>query len=396
MTRKNLGLIVVLTSMFALLVAACGSDPTPTPRPTSTPTPTPTLAPGVPTPTPDPFVAEWEALKAAAAAEGELIAFFCCAFGGSIGPFIEEAETALGIKIVSSTGSSRQQWEKVKAEREAGVYSLDVWTGGLRTSNTRLLPGGALGNLKSLLIHPEVVDESLWFQDSHFWGDNALTSELVFAYGGSASLAEISYNTDLVKPSDVPSYQDLLDPKWKGKIIARDPRIAGTSQGVALFYMLMGPEWLKSLLTEMDMVITDDARQAADRLANGDFALCLFSCGTEVENAREAGLPVNEEWPNVMEEGSRVSTGGNTLMAVKDPPNPNAQKLFVNWFLSKDGQGWWQKITGDQSLRDDIGVGAVEITNRREAGKDYILMERDPAFQVLLEEAVNYAIEVMK
>ena len=97
-----------------------------------------------------------------------------------------------------------------------------------------------------------------------------------------------------------------------------------------------------------------------------------------------------------MEEGSRVSTGGNTLMAVKDPPNPNAQKLFVNWFLSKDGQGWWQKITGDQSLRDDIDVDAVELTNRREAGKDYILMERDPDFQVLLEEAVSYAIEVMK
>jgi len=394
MALRKLGLMVVLTSVFALLVAACGSDPTATPAPTNTPVPT--VAMDAPTPTADPFTAEWEALKAAAAAEGELISFFCCAFGGSIGPFVEEAEAALGISIVTSTGSSRQQWDKVKAEREAGVFSLDIWTGGLNTSNNRLLPGGALGNLKSLLIHPDVLDESLWFQGSHFWGDNALTSELVFAYGGSATPANITYNTDLIDPADITSYADLLDEKYRGKIIMRDPRIAGTSQGTALFYMLMGPEWLKTLLTEMDAVVTDDARQAADRLANGDFALCLFSCGTEVENAREAGLPVQEEFPNAMEEGSRVSTGGNTLMAVKNPPHPAAQKLFVNWFLSRDGQDWWQRITGEQSLRNDISIDAVEPANRREAGKDYILMERDPDFQILLNEAVNYAIEVMQ
>jgi len=393
MTRRKLGLMVVLTSVFALLVAACGSDPTATPAPTNTPVPT--VAMDAPTPTPDPFTAEWEALKAAAAAEGELIGSFCCAFGSRMVPFIEEAEQALGIKLVSSTGSSRQQWDKVSAERDAGVYSLDIWTGGLNTSNNRLLPGGALASIKDLLIHPEVLDESLWFKGSHFWGDNALTSELVFAYGGSASPADITYNTDLVDPASITSYNDLLDDRFKGKIVMRDPRTAGTSQGTALFYMLMGPEWLKTLLTEMDAVITDDALQAANGLATGKYSICLFACGTEVEAAREDGLPVQEEFPYPMEEGSRVSTGGNTLMAVENPPHPNAQKLFINWFLSKDGQGWWQRITGEMSLRIDLPLDAVEETNRREEGKEYILMERDPNFQVLLNEAVDYAIQVI-
>ena len=391
MIRRRAAALAIIGSILALLISGCGSDPTATPIP---PTATPVPVAAEPTPSPDPFLAEWAALKAAAAAEGELIAFFCCAFGRNGKDLMVEAEKELGIKIVMSTGSSRQQWAKVEAERAAGVYSLDVWTGGLRTSNNRLLPAGALSNLKELLIHPEVLDESLWF-GGHFWGDNHKESNKVFAYGGGASLAEITYNTDLLDPAEITSYKDLLDPKWKGKIIARDPREAGTSQGTALYYTLMGKDFLRDLLTTQDITFTSDARMAAEQLALGAYTICLFACGTEVEAARKDGLPVQEDFPNALEEGSRISTGGNTLMALDGAPNPNAQKLFVNWFLTKDGQDWWQRITATQSLRNDIPIDVVTPTGRREAGKTYILMERDVNFQATLEEAVNFVKEVM-
>jgi hypothetical protein len=41
----------------------------------------------------------------------------------------------------------------------------------------------------------------------------------------------VSYNTDMVKPSALTSYWDILDPKWKGKIASMDPRAAGGREG---------------------------------------------------------------------------------------------------------------------------------------------------------------------
>lgn len=385
MKFQRFGMLVVLASVFALLVAACGSDPTPTPVP---PTATPTVAADVPTPTPDPWVAEWEAMKAAAAQEGELIAFLCCGFGSRIGDYIDEAETALGIDIVNSTGSSRQQWAKVEAEREAGVFSLDVWTGGLNTSNNRLLPGGALGDLKSLLVNPEVLDESLWYGGEHFWGDFE-EERFVFVYGGNASLAEITYNTDELDPTEIQSYADLLDPKWKGKIIARDPREAGTSQSTALYYLLMGEEFLQKLLIDQEVVLTSDGRQAAEQLALGKYAMCLFACTQEVQAAREDGLPVQEDFPHAMAEGSRLSAGGNTLMAVDGAPHPAAQKLFVNWFLGKEGQAWWQRVDTSHSRRDDIEPIGVSPLSVRQQGATYIEFEKDPGFNDKLNESLE-------
>ena len=396
--RKTV-LVLLLAGVFGMLVAACGAD-----DPTATPVPTPT-SPGAPTATPTPektaFEIEWEELIAAAQEEGELITFLCCALGSDIDPYIPAFEEEFGIKWINSTGSSRQNWDKVQTERAAGKYTLDVWTGGLRTSNSRLLPGGALADLKSLLFHPDVIDESLWFGGAHFWADfefapDATTNlNRVFAYGGSASLAEITYNTDLLDPSEIQSYQDLLDPKWKGKIIARDPRLAGSSQSTVLYYLLMGEDFLRALLTETDIVIVDDALQAANQLALGKYAMCLFACGTEVRNAEEQGLPVKGEFPHALEEGSRISTGGNTLMALDNPPNPNAQKLFANWLLGKEGQTIWQQITGDHSLRTDIGTEGVQPENIRQEGKTYLMFERDPDFQVKLQAAVDFAIEVL-
>ena len=63
--------IGVLAIVGALVVAACGSDPTPTPRPTSTPVPGATATP---TPSQTPAEIEWEQTLAAAQAEGKLVA----------------------------------------------------------------------------------------------------------------------------------------------------------------------------------------------------------------------------------------------------------------------------------------------------------------------------------
>ena len=404
-------LALVLVSTLALLVAAaaCGSDPTPTPEPTATPvppTPTPTALAMADDPTPtampepeeDPFEAEWEALIAAAQEEGEMIDFICCAFGrvadNDLLPFFEEK---FGVRVVSSTGSSRQNADRVLAERQAGTYTLDMWHGGITTSNTRLAPNGVLANIKDAIIHPEVLDDSVWFGGGLPVMD-ANQEGLIIGYVGNASTAEISYNTDLFDPSELTSYWDLLDPKYAGKIVMRDPSEAGVGQGTAFYFSneQLGPDFLRRLLTEQEYTIAPDARTAAEWLALGQYSICLFACGTEVETAKDQGLPVEDVFPHQLQEGSRISVGGNSLMLVDSGPNPNAAKLFANWFLSREGQDLFQKTNGDNSLREDISKDDVDVENLRLEGVPYVFSDREPEFQAILEDALAFTRDTLR
>ena len=336
------------------------------------------------------FPSEWRQLIAAAQEEGELVTFMCCGTGQSISALIPQFEAEFGIKWTNITGSSSQRWESVRAERAAGIYRLDVWAGGLGTSINELLPAGALQPLKPLLFHPDVIDESLWFEGDHFWGD-AETQQYLFGFG-STGTSGIAYNTDLIFPERIQSYEDLLDPQFEGLIVAIDPRTdAADAPTLAFYSALMGEDFLARLLTEMDITFVEEPEQAAELLAQGEFALCLFGCEAEVRRLKGEGLPVESDLPHSLTEGGRLAPGGTLLFAMDNAPHPNAQRLFVNWWLSREGQLRYQNLSGEQSLRTDIPTDGVAPRNLREDGKRYILLERDPDYQRRLEDAVTLA-----
>lgn len=393
MPRRSWSVSIVLVSVFALLLAACGSDPTPTPRPTATPRPA-AVAPTATTPQAmAAWEVEWEALKQAAAEEGELVAFICCNVGRglNIRGILEVFENEYGVKVINSTGSSREQWDRVQAEREAGRYDLDIWMGGLRTSNSRLLPGGALAPLRPLIFHPEALDE-----DAFFGGINYVDQpdhQHVRPFAANASAAEFSYNTNNVNPDEISSYWDLLDPKYRGRIVFQPWHVAGVTQTTAFFYWHpdLGTEYIERLHREMDPTIAPDARTAGEWTAIGQFDICFLGC--EEDALADEGLPVSE-FTGGLTEGSRLSTGGNTLMAIDTPPNPNAQKLFANWWFTKEGQTLMQQAElpdgGRDSLRIDIPKDDVLPANRRDPNKTYLYDEIDPDFPTKLDEAITW------
>jgi len=75
---------------------------------------------------------------------------------------------------------------------------------------------------------------------------------------------DVLYNTELVKPEQIRSYWNLLDPKFKGKIVSMDPTVAGPASQTVVFYYHspeLGPEFLRRLFSEMDVkVIREDER----------------------------------------------------------------------------------------------------------------------------------------
>ncbi len=352
-----------------------------------TATATPTRAAG--------FDQEWKALLKAAQKEGKLVTFICCGVGRAVGKMIPEFEKKFGIKWINSSGSSSQQAGRVLAERRAGKFSLDVWMGGARTSQTRLQPAGALTPVKSLLIHPEVLDQSAWYGGGLTFLDEK-DRAYVLAWAGNASTSEIAYNTDLVDPKEIQSYFDLLKPKYRGKIVMRDPAMAGVSQGTAFYYLNpnLGTKFLRRLLTEMDVTITRNARQAAEWLALGKYSICMFSCRQEVRKARRQGLPVEERFPHILKEGSRIGVGGNTVFALDRAPHPNAQKFFLNWWFSRDGQLFAQKTDGGNSLRVDISKAAVAQQNLRRKEFTYVFLEKETGYLEKMNEALNFVRKV--
>ena len=114
-----------------------------------------------------------------------------------------------------------------------------------------------------------------------------------------------------------------------------------------------------------------------------------------IDDLAERGLPVRKLTPSMIE-GTTLSVGSiDQIMALADPPNPNAQKLFLNWLLSPEGQLAAQNVANDiDSLRSDIPKDMVTPEERRQDGIDYIFVATDPAYQAVTEESFAFGAEV--
>ena len=116
---------------MALLLAACGADPTATP--TSAPTATPRPEQPAATPTPDAaalFEAEWEALIKAAQEEGQLSLVFGGNAGRNYRPVANFFGEKFGIQMIIATGSGSAGVNRVLAEQTTGRYLVDACMGG--------------------------------------------------------------------------------------------------------------------------------------------------------------------------------------------------------------------------------------------------------------------------
>ena len=319
---------------------------------------------------------EWEKSLAAAKREGEvrlwgdqeithpdIIAAFTKQY-----PFI---------KAVTVTGRVGDLMPRIIAERRAGRFLADIYSGGLGgRAFYDFMRAGVLDPLKPALILPEVTDGSKWLNGEHHYADDE--KQFVFMYEGSVAGVGLHYNTTLVELNEFKSYWDLLKPKWRGKILLFERPGTGSPSIVRFYHNpQLGADFLRRLLNEMDLVLSQDRRQSSDWLASGKYPICI-DCG-DTDRAKKQGLPV-DEFPheNLKEAGNEISTSGNSGLAlINNAPHPNAARIFINWFLSREGQNVWQDAMNikvnepSDSMRVDIPKSNVPASARREGGKKY-------------------------
>jgi iron(III) transport system substrate-binding protein len=317
---------------------------------------------------------DWDKTVKAAEEERELVIYMTQAFE----PVFRETfqKKYPKIKVTTVTGRGPELSQRVMSERRAGKYIADLYISGNITPLTVFYRAKILEPIKPLLVLPEVVDTSGWYEGKHHYDDPE--NRYIFVFEGTPRSGEITYNTKLVNPSEIKSYWDLLNPKWKGKIVSVDPLVSGPISAAQIFFYKhpdLGPEYLRRLHADTEMVIVRSNEQLLDWLSAGKYS---FGIGARnVDGAITQGLPLNQFLPGSLKEGSSVTAYNGTLSLFNQAPHPNAAKVAVNWLLSREGQTTWldsnHKTGGlNDSLREDISKEKVNEQARRIKGAKFL------------------------
>jgi iron(III) transport system substrate-binding protein len=311
-----------------------------------------------------PAAGEWERTVEAAKKEGKVVVSIPAS--AELRKGIEKNfKQRFGIEAELNVGRAAAIVGKIQQESKSGVPDFDVHMGGSESLVTGLLSENILAPLEPALILKEIKEPSNWW-GGHIWVDNAKR----YIYSSQAYQTEnIWCNTDFVKPDEIRSLNDLLNPKWTGKIGFLDPRTPGAGASMWSFlWKLKGEDYLKKLAAQK-LLLGRDQRLLAESLAKGKIAVVIGLSYYSLLPFAKAGLPVRLI-PSARDEGY-VSGGSGNVTIIKSAPHPNATKVFVNWLLSKEGQDFYSRIMLQSTRRVDVDTKWM-IKEGVEPAKDFL------------------------
>jgi ABC-type Fe3+ transport system substrate-binding protein len=238
----------------------------------------------------------------------------------------EFAKRFPGIKVTWS--ADRAANTKVITEQRAGRYAVDVLTFSL---------GGILPLSERKMLGTN--DWQPWTADAQsvlLQGTTAALYNLVYT---------VVYNETLVKPADVPkTWDDLLQPRWKGKLVASQfllPRLLG-------FFALEWGEakataYARALLDRQDTLITRAPRevilQRGERLIGiGEFVSAAMYWKSQGMTIGWAPMPL-----------MAAAQFGVTPLA--KAPHPNAARLLAGWMISSEAKAARERLRFDADVR---------------------------------------------
>jgi iron(III) transport system substrate-binding protein len=259
---------------------------------------------------------------------------------------------------VERTGAERIL-QRIGQEYTANVHAVDVVNS---SDASHLVYWKDQGVLEPYV--PE--DVAKFYPADHKDVDGTYASFRVF-------LSIIAYNTTMVKKEEAPkSFADLLDPKWKSKIVKAHPGYSGTIM-TATFQMSrdLGWEYFEKL-AQQNVLQVQSAADPPKKIALGERAVQADGVEYLILQEKESGQPVE---PVYAPEGSPLIIGPNGLF--KAAPNPNAARLFQSFCFTPECQQLCIDIGGLRSVHPQI----KEHTGRTPLSQ--IKMMKDDAAAVL-------------
>ncbi len=296
---------------------------------------------------------EWERTVAAAKKEGTVVIW--ATSGELLRQVLMEFEHDYpGIKVAYESGNSRNFWPRLEKERSLGRYLWDLSIGGV-SSAFEARDRGLLDPIRPLLALPEVTGDGKWLGGiDGLYADRDKKYAMRFI---GSQFAAVMVDRDVVPEKEFSSARDLLDPRWRGKIVMQDPRGGGGAGAYALagFLLQYGEPFVRELLTRQDIVLSDNKRQMAEWVIRKRYPIAI-GMGTEtLPQFHRQGLGLNV----------RVVPGdiitGDAVLLINNAPHPNAAKVYVNWLLSQKTQARLAEVARFNSRRTDVKPGNPEL-----------------------------------
>ncbi len=337
---------------------------------------------------------EWDSLVSAARKEGKVV------ISASIGPgprdvLAKAFYEKYGITLDFVVGRSTELLPKFTAERNAGLYLMDAHLDGI-SSQLDMQNAGFIEPLaiEPALLLPEVRDLKSWMGGKlNFVGQD----RYALSFFARPTITLVT-NTEEVKPGEIRSYRDLLDPKWKGKLTIQDPTVGGAGSVVmsVIAYNIMGIDYLKEL-AKQEPLITRDARQQIEWTARGKYPIMMAPDSSVLADFMKAKAPLQVVWPA---EGTSLMAGHGVLSFYKNAPHPAARKLFLNWLLTREGQTLFARAAGSISSRVDVSADEwMDADSRIQPGYNYVIVDTEEGAVQMIKTrtlAKDIFAEVMK
>lgn len=309
---------------------------------------------------------QWDNTVAEARKEGKLV------FLGAGGAQLRDVgmdktlNQQFGLTLELVGGRASEITTKIVAEQRAGIYSGDIFLLSAITFINLLKPNGLTESLDHVIFLPEALNPKAWYKGELPWIDKDHHQLGLLA----VPVATVLINTDMVKPAEIKSFRDLLNPRWKGKIVLVDPTQlgAGAEWFSAMAEGIMDLNYMREL-AKQEPVVTRDDRLAVEWVARGKYPITIGPATRIVEEFKVAGAPIKAFSPV---EGTYVGTSSAALTVLKNPVHPNAAKLFANWIMTREGITWVSKAYGGQSARVDAPTDFLDPDQLRQPGMKYL------------------------
>jgi ABC-type Fe3+ transport system substrate-binding protein len=261
----------------------------------------------------DPLVAE-------AKKEGEVVWYTTLLVDPAVRPLVAAFESKYpGVKVRFARYNSGEISLRLINEAQAGKTQADV------------IDGAVAALFKTDLLAAYRPQVSSQYPKQFVEEDDRGTAFAMYVAGASV-------NTDLVKPADQPkTFEDLLDPKWTGKIAwSANPNLDGGPGFVGLVLRHMGQEkgmdYLRRLSKQKPANVPGSSRVVLDQVIGGQYPLALVAFNHHVANSAAKGAPV--KFINL----EPLLGMSHVINLVSNAPHPNAGRLLIDFMLSEDGQ----------------------------------------------------------
>ena len=259
----------------------------------------------------------------------------------------------------------------MRKERQAGIYSFDVLVVPPNSALIRLGPDGTWDPIRPLIFRPDVLDDNAWVDsfDERFMDTN---KELAFGHSFEVN-HNVAIDTTVVDPNEIKTIHDLLDPKWKGRMVITDVRSGSTWLSASSTRRLVpdADEVLKKLFVDQEPVFIRDNRTKAEAIVRHKYPIVMGITQATLERFPGRGSGRPHPFPGYP--GKWTTQSVTVRCSTTRRPIQTRQSSSPTGSLPQAGQAAWCKEVPINSARTDVETFTQSIGTK---GKKYNFISR--------------------